>query len=145
MSDIYPYKVLTVIERDLHENATIFYRERSYSLLAFLFAYYFKQVRHLFSTENSFSRCLKRESWLWIQISMNVILWLQDIWTINLYCLIPAAGTAVTAWAGTEGMPLDIPESLFSVRPESLQEPELGEPELRTDDPEGMVLPWWLL
>jgi len=39
-------------------------------------------------------------------------------------------------------MPLAIPESLFSVCPESLQDPEFCGPELRTDDPEGMLLPY---
>jgi hypothetical protein len=78
-------------------------------------------------------------------MTVNAILWCfcYKYWVTGYLDnkLVPVEGTALTAWAGTEGMPLAIPESLFSVCPESLQEPELGEPELRPDDPEGMVLP----
>jgi hypothetical protein len=67
---------------------------------------------------------------------------LQDIGLINLYNQIPVEGAVVTCRAERDGMPLAIPESLFSVCPESLQDPEFCGPELRTDDPEGMVLPY---
>lgn len=65
---------------------------------------------------------------------------LHDKCITNVYSQIPVEGIVVTGWAGLKGTPLAIPESFFSVRPESLQDPESGEMELRTDDPEGMLL-----